>query len=827
MGEHTTDAESDNRLPREIIIQRYLPEEDAGACMQGETTPVQKPGLPGLEDFKQNLEEKEGELKERIRSDIRRLAPLDVMMSAMSYMRLVCMGRQQSIALGEDRDGIDELHDNNALLVPEYLQSSLVVLDKPGTSGRASDDADRQAALAELFDSCEELIEIGRPLKMARAMGTLGGDGHEDAVERFQLESKLYEDLRGKRYQALEEPYLRYLVEGQDSLIREIYGVGGGEVVDGAVALMDSLVKGWQSAMEEAASLCNELDALDQEDQEVMERFQRRIDESGLPERLQGQGLFDVKTVTGWPDSLIDDLTLDAFSGPEAAGVRFEDLSPVEALPIRKRPFIRIDGKPYCFCYANYLDNFYRALYDAARRRYALQHPRDARSFGNRWNEAQAKASEHAVADLFGRLLPGAVVVRNSYHPLSGTVFNRKRYGESDIVIRYEDVLLSVEVKGGSYCPTDPIDDPEGHVRSMKDLIEKAAKQAQSTVDYVKRCSGSTCRLYDKDSSVLYEFDPADINLFFKVCITVDDVNEFATKIEKTGVVDVPEGTIALSIDDLLVYERYFDNPLVFLHFLLERRRAANNPSVRLNDELDHLGYYSWTNCYSEHISRETEEMAEGGQANVAIVPEGLRDRFNDWFQGLYTGENYPKPVPESPAAFDKIIAALFELCDSPCRRRTACSLLDLGSDTRESIAASIRARMSSLRAVPANSMIEIPAASDDDVAISLFVSSPSFDCDWDTCRLKTISGMITKGEKERVAMLCTWSGPEEVVDCKIELLKEAEVTESERIASSSFDFGMRTMRQNAARTLAGRKVGRNEPCPCGSGKKFKRCCGR
>lgn len=23
------------------------------------------------------------------------------------------------------------------------------------------------------------------------------------------------------------------------------------------------------------------------------------------------------------------------------------------------------------------------------------------------------------------------------------------------------------------------------------------------------------------------------------------------------------------------------------------------------------------------------------------------------------------------------------------------------------------------------------------------------------------------------------------------------------------------------------RKVGRNEPCPCGSGKKYKRCCGR
>jgi preprotein translocase subunit SecA len=24
-----------------------------------------------------------------------------------------------------------------------------------------------------------------------------------------------------------------------------------------------------------------------------------------------------------------------------------------------------------------------------------------------------------------------------------------------------------------------------------------------------------------------------------------------------------------------------------------------------------------------------------------------------------------------------------------------------------------------------------------------------------------------------------------------------------------------------------GRKIGRNDPCPCGSGKKYKKCCGR
>ena len=30
----------------------------------------------------------------------------------------------------------------------------------------------------------------------------------------------------------------------------------------------------------------------------------------------------------------------------------------------------------------------------------------------------------------------------------------------------------------------------------------------------------------------------------------------------------------------------------------------------------------------------------------------------------------------------------------------------------------------------------------------------------------------------------------------------------------------------NLARRSSGKKVGRNEPCPCGSGRKYKRCCG-
>jgi len=36
-----------------------------------------------------------------------------------------------------------------------------------------------------------------------------------------------------------------------------------------------------------------------------------------------------------------------------------------------------------------------------------------------------------------------------------------------------------------------------------------------------------------------------------------------------------------------------------------------------------------------------------------------------------------------------------------------------------------------------------------------------------------------------------------------------------------------RTLREGPAPVRVAPKVGRNDPCPCGSGKKFKKCCGR
>ena len=45
-------------------------------------------------------------------------------------------------------------------------------------------------------------------------------------------------------------------------------------------------------------------------------------------------------------------------------------------------------------------------------------------------------------------------------------------------------------------------------------------------------------------------------------------------------------------------------------------------------------------------------------------------------------------------------------------------------------------------------------------------------------------------------------------------------------IGNANLEFGRARPRETPMATQAARRVGRNDPCPCSSGKKYKRCCG-
>ena len=62
--------------------------------------------------------------------------------------------------------------------------------------------------------------------------------------------------------------------------------------------------------------------------------------------------------------------------------------------------------------------------------------------------------------------------------------------------------------------------------------------------------------------------------------------------------------------------------------------------------------------------------------------------------------------------------------------------------------------------------------------------------------------------------------GEKEQPDAVQAALKREQVAKPSETSGDGTDTANKTVRK-------GKKVGRNDPCPCGSGKKYKKCCGR
>ena len=760
--------------------------------------------------------------RSRLASLIEILDPLEIMLRSAWYSRFLSHMRFINMGDKDERDVFDELYFNNANLVPEFLQSCLLFIAARGESSNA--DSSATSRLEETIACAESIIDVLNQAFLVRYSDVhIAGKnaGLSDDVIRYQIESKTYQSLRGRRYQAIEEDYLTLLLSKQDDLIKEVYGIGATDVINGFVALMTSLTLGWSAA-------CNELGKqYDNWQKEPLRSFDgiSKDEAARIANSVFGTALHDVAAVTQWPESLIEDLSLSAASVSDFEKVN--SIDPPGIMPIVDKPFIRINGISYCFCVANFLDHFYRSFYRAIRSRFIASEVGSSNEFISRWKESQASASEDGVAALFKKLLPGSTICINGYHPRNGAKWNKRDVQESDLVILYEDALLAVEVKAGAFCPTDPVDDSKGHIKSFQGLLEKASRQAESTAAYFRSCSGGPCRFYDARGKVKVEFSSATIRTIFKICVTVDDLNEFASKADKLEFIKMSKDTIALSLDDLFVYTRYFNNPLVFLHYLAQRRSAASMPALYMNDELDHLGMYIDNNCYTQTLERQVRDSGPDINNNLNFRIQGFfgfRDKIDDWFNSLYIGAVAEKPVQSSPKLFDQIVEMLDDSSLGYWRRAIASTLLNCGSDTRKAVSDGIATRLKP--GVPSDLRLDLPAQEAADVPLCIFVNRDNMPNDDEICRGKCLA-VLMHDAAPNIVRLDINASDGKIKSLCINEYRLDNLSEEDKAYAAGFIPALDRTRKYCIKKQVGRKIGRNELCPCGSGKKYKKCCGR
>lgn len=624
---------------------------------------------------------------------------------------------------------------------------------------------------------------------------------YTDDVKHIVFESQLLYLVRGQRYQFLEVEYYDRLLAIHNEIFTSTFGISSREIVEGIKKLQRALSQGKIDAI---SSLGDLVDSYFETGETDVSKFNEMYPDAGreFADNFLGTRLRNVITITGWPEKFVKSLSWEVNECKDFFDEKDFSGWPVVDLPIQKRPFIKISDQYYCFDYYSFIDNFYRALQKTV--------SREAPSY--RWSDFQKEASEQMVADVFSQILPGCSTSRDNYYPINKSL---KNLAENDLLVQYDNVLLVVEVKAGSFVYTAPLTDFENHIVSYQNLIEKADKQCKSTYDYL--LSSDEAIIYNQDKSIKTRINMREIKDIFTISLTIDNINDYAARAEKLKFLELKSKAICISIDDLMVYREFFDSPLVFLHFLQQRRQATQDSKLALNDELDHLGMYIKHNMYCIQLQDYPDD--------VHIRFYGYREELDNYFCKLYHPQLCPqKPSLKIPDLFLKTINYL-EKSDFEEKIQASNYLLNFSTDARKQLCQSVEYALQ--RQPQVNHMISFGTAGSGklDLRYTGFVEQPEVPMFTEEYKRQyTLSTLLWNDDLDRIMLDFVFDSNGHFVSFNYTQYAISDIKPTEREILWNMGKERASLRLNVYLNQH-KQINPSDICPCGSGKEYGACC--
>ncbi|SCX06989.1 SEC-C motif-containing protein [Lachnospiraceae bacterium YSD2013] len=728
--------------------------------------------------FADKLPEIENEIKSRvydIREHVTAVDPIKLLcfLTNCNYMAIV----------GKTSESQNSPEEDMQLRSVEYVQSVLISSESKYQKNPVSDD-----------QSYADILEEVKELYMSMFQYFLSWSCNEKDLPPEEIEYIVYTQMmsqvRGTQYQQFRIPMIEELIRPHEDEIMSAYGISCSEIISGLTKMEYNLSKGWLEYLLNGI----DLDGI------------RAGDYSSYQDVFYDTSLYDVKKNTNWPDSLIKDLSYEIgedksfFEDDKYAGW------PLLNLPVAKKPFIRVDDTSYCFDYYILFDYFYRNL----------QKIIVAKTKGgvDTWNRIQAKASEEIVASVFNSLLPGCVTHISNHYPIIKK--GKKENAENDIIVQYEDVLLIVEVKAGAFTYTPAITDFSAHKKSLNKIVEVAENQCLRTKEYIESSSKVAFYKADDLKEISFELDMSEYSQVYLFDVTLADMNDRASQMERIGVADAKEDIIVLSMNDLWVYKEYFDSSLDFIHFLSQRVLATRSKRLVVCDELDHLGLYIEHNNYSQYV-----ELLDG---TGSVYPQQYREDIDVYLSKINMGEEATKPRQNCPIEIRKILEIILS---KKIGRKTLFSnfLLDMAGNERSRFVDSVYKLAK--REKELGKMI--PSIGSGENSYVMTVNIPDIE-NWSLSEQKeyTLANMVKYQKPFFYRMEIVMDGKNEIKDVNFDYLTIKDISpekmdlyreKGEEYAKTRVSLALSKANKN--------KIYPNEPCPCGSGKKYKKCCGR
>jgi hypothetical protein len=755
----------------------------------------------------------------RMRELIVAMPPHDLLGYIYAQRMMKAMADQSAAEEQCQTDAPDDLINENQFLL-EYVHAVL-----------ASDAAPANMTFDEA--QCAELFELGRKLReqaMLFAITTSAGTkdgifGPDTADIEFRAKST-WVMMRGNRYQVLEGEFYRYVLAPHNEVLEEVYGVGAIFIAEGFQAMADATRSGYAKATVEIIKQMEAAQAFaaaqEKPLEETMEEWvaanaeQAKAAGRAMDDMFRG-GVANVSRHTKLPPTLLADLAYQRGEETEFFAVGDFAGTPFRTLPARKKPLIQLGSDYYAVdpCFAR--DAGFRALlYNLLQRK-----PDYKKTFEDR----QKTMSEAAFADILAAQLPGAKVLQEIYYKDPAS----KQWSENDTLILIDDVLFLVEAKAGAAATiASPALDFGRHAQSVQDLVLKAYKQCERFFNYLNSADEvSLYRLVDGKYEECGRVRRSTYRVMVPIGLTVESFSPFSAYCKELPQVEPLLGRhafVSLSIDDLFVLKRLLPTPGEFVHYMEVRQAVAGMRKAHLFDELDHLGAYLKKNRFDQAIA----EQLKGDKVNM-LIWDGMSEIVDRSFEGE-DWETRPFPIQDFPDEVLKLLDAL-DVTRAEGWLAAESHIRDLGEEGRRNLAEMLTDLRQTLSQHPARYVV----LSGDGEPLFVWLQQHGQQIDWAKVNNKASAASLALKASNVVGVVAEVSsdGTYHRAQSFAVRIPTERTEENTSIYEDAAWMAHPTRAvnfkqpENISHLGKIKKPGRNDPCPCGSGTKFKRCHGR
>ncbi len=383
---------------------------------------------------------------------------------------------------------------------------------------------------------------------------------------------------------------------------------------------------------------------------------------------------------------------------------------------------------------------------------------------------------------------------------------------ETDGLVIYDNNLFILEAKAGQYHPSAQRGSIEKIKEDVERLISDAYNQALRTKDYIFTTTNPVFK--ERNGRIILEIE--DISKFQNVFLlnpTLENLGHLSShlnSLRQFGLIEGREWPWSVFLNDLRTISELVETPSEFLMYLKRRIRANDFPAFSATDELDFLMVYFREGFFFEDGHLDGLDYYKPSGYTDAI------DRYYHSQMGLVSSSE--KPTLRIPSEYRTLIINI-EKTEKFGFSQVTTALLDFKLANQKEILDYIE-QLSKLAEHDKKCHDATFITDDLKSGLTIVVDPDNEYCSTKYDTYSNFKKYQTHSDTWIILILQITEKQIRGINFEIKNFPWKYSQELEQKVKRS------RLSPEGAHPDIGKRIGRNEKCPCGSGKKFKKCCG-